>query len=302
MERSSFDVFISARSLDDRYAWQVHEFLSSHGLKPFFAPASIPVVGISEYGHVIDAVLSTAEHLVLVASRADYVLRDSSPWVHHEWRTFHNLKLGGLKRGNLLTILCENLRPRDLPVPLSTSYHAIPLAGLEDLLRFMTNVDDGPLHSADALKGSTDEQGMVVAAATVSPSKPEGTREAMIRMIPGETALVPEHSIFPKLVEHFAEVFGDPTTALLVLKRANAWRMEADPHKRPRTIVVLPADVPPPTSVSARTFWQNVWSLARLKGARTVGSLLASAEDEGATYPKALQDEIGNFVDSLYRM
>ena len=113
----NYDVFISCKSEDYNLARQVHDFLSRNGYNVFLADAELRIIGRAKYGKVIDEALESAEHLVLLASKPEYV---KSTYVKNEWRLFLEEQRCGRKTGNLLTI-CNGFDFAKLPISLRHS-------------------------------------------------------------------------------------------------------------------------------------------------------------------------------------
>jgi hypothetical protein len=105
-------VFISAKSEDFGYAEQVYSFLTSWGYPVFFSKNTLPAMRNSDYRKEIDRALDSAEHLIVVTSRKEYV---TSSWVEAEWGIFINEKRSGRKSGNLITLIVDPMRIDDLP-------------------------------------------------------------------------------------------------------------------------------------------------------------------------------------------
>ena len=97
-----YDVFISCKSEDYGYAEQIYIFLSANGIKPFLATKELRALGDSEYRRSITGALKSAYHIIVFASKAEYV---DSTWVYYEWDLFLNAKLKGFKKGQILTVL-----------------------------------------------------------------------------------------------------------------------------------------------------------------------------------------------------
>jgi len=129
-------VFISAKSMDYEYGLQVHNFLTTRGVRTFFSQESLPQLGDSDYRKAIDRALDQAQHMVVVASSADNA---QSPWVEAEWGFFINEKRSGRKTGNLITLTVGALRAPQLP-PSLRYYEVIPLGpgALEKVLRYVS--------------------------------------------------------------------------------------------------------------------------------------------------------------------
>ena len=99
--QNKYDVFISCKSEDYAYAREIHDFLTSENYSVFLADADLRKVGRARYGKVIDEALESATHLVLIASKPQYVV---STYVEEEWRIFLEEQRSGRKSGNLLTV------------------------------------------------------------------------------------------------------------------------------------------------------------------------------------------------------
>lgn len=97
-----YDVFISCKSEDYGYAEEVYNFLNSNGIHTFLASKELRKMGDSEYRNAIMQALDSAYHLIIFASKPEYV---ESKWVFYEWDTFVNAKLNGRKDGQIMTIL-----------------------------------------------------------------------------------------------------------------------------------------------------------------------------------------------------
>ncbi len=113
--KSSFDVFISKKSSDYPLAKDIYEFLASNGLNIFLSEESLPNIGGAEYMKEIDEALESSQHLIVVGSSLENI---SSSWVEAEWRVFINEKRAGRKRGNVITMITDNLTPQVLPMSL----------------------------------------------------------------------------------------------------------------------------------------------------------------------------------------
>lgn len=112
---SSYRVFISSKSEDYPLAEKVYEFLLSHNISAFLACTVLQQIGEAEYARAIDAALDSSEHIIVVASKLEYL---TSKWVQYEWSTFSDDKNSGYRQGNILTILSPDIEHRLLPRPL----------------------------------------------------------------------------------------------------------------------------------------------------------------------------------------
>lgn len=97
-----YDVFMSCKSEDYEYAEEVYNFLNSNGISTFLASKELRKMGDSEYRNAIMQALESACHLIIFASKPEYI---ESKWVFYEWDTFVNAKLSGRKDGQIMTIL-----------------------------------------------------------------------------------------------------------------------------------------------------------------------------------------------------
>lgn len=97
-----YDVFISCKSEDYKYAEEIYEFLEANGIHTFLASKELRTLGESEYRRAISAALKSAYHMVIFASQKEYI---DSTWVYYEWDWFVNAKLKGFKPGQIVTVL-----------------------------------------------------------------------------------------------------------------------------------------------------------------------------------------------------
>ena len=114
----NYDVFISCKSEDYNYAQEVYDYLGSMGYKVFWAQAELGRRGDSRFNSVIMKALDASTHLVVLASKVEYLL---TPYVEFEWSSFHGMIISGQKQGNLLTIF------KDIDIKDPDVYKQIPL-------------------------------------------------------------------------------------------------------------------------------------------------------------------------------
>lgn len=129
---SAYDVFISSKSEDYPHARKAAEVLRKAGLRVFFSEDELRRMGKSDYYDAIDNVLEGTRHMVVVTSSRKHV---ESPWVKKEWQTYLTEKLSGRKSGNLVTLLCGNMRVGDLPIGLR-QHEARPYGEQPNLLNY----------------------------------------------------------------------------------------------------------------------------------------------------------------------
>lgn len=109
------DTFISYDSKDFSYAVRIYDALIDRGLNVFFAGASLPRTGTTDFHLAIEKALASTRSMILVATEPAHL---EGGWVRAEWTTFLNEKRAGRKSGNLVTLRSENLSVTDLPVML----------------------------------------------------------------------------------------------------------------------------------------------------------------------------------------
>ncbi len=98
----NYDVFISCKSEDYPYAESIYDFLRQNGINTFLASKELRILGDSEYRKAISKALASAYHMIIFASKAEYI---DSDWVYYEWDWFITAKLKRKKSGAIITIL-----------------------------------------------------------------------------------------------------------------------------------------------------------------------------------------------------
>lgn len=130
-----YDVFISSKSEDYDYAREIYTFLVNNGISVFFADKELKNNGSSEYSASIDQAIETSSHMIVFASKIDYI---NSSWVESEWRAFTNEIRSGRKKGNIITILKE-IQANSLPLVLR-NYQSISYTNYqESILSYIVN-------------------------------------------------------------------------------------------------------------------------------------------------------------------
>lgn len=109
-----YDIFISCKSEDYHDAELIYHYLTDSGLRVFLASIELRAKGRDVYGEIIDVALESADHMIIFASKADYV---TTTYVNSEWRTFVEEKRAGRKNGNIITIL-KGVKVAELPIAL----------------------------------------------------------------------------------------------------------------------------------------------------------------------------------------
>ncbi|MDE7386467.1 MAG: toll/interleukin-1 receptor domain-containing protein [Muribaculaceae bacterium] len=122
-----YDVFISCKSEDYKYAEELHKFLTDNHINAFLASKELRKLGDSEYRETIEEALEEAEHLIIFASNAEYI---KSKWVKYEWGLFINAKLDDSKSGNIITIL-KDVETKNIPFALR-KYESLTLDNYQE--------------------------------------------------------------------------------------------------------------------------------------------------------------------------
>ncbi len=99
---NQYDVFISCKSEDYKYAEEIYDFLRENGFNTFLASKELRNLGESEYRRAISKALRSATHIIVFSSNPEYI---ESEWVYYEWDMFVTAKLKKFKNGNIVTIL-----------------------------------------------------------------------------------------------------------------------------------------------------------------------------------------------------
>lgn len=128
-----YDVFISCKSEDYQYAELIYNFLHDNGINAFLTSKELRKLGESEYRKAITSVLKDVSHIIVFASKAEYI---DSRWVYYEWDWFVNAKLKGFKQGNIITIL-KDIRVDDINADL-WKYESLTFDSFKDtVLRYV---------------------------------------------------------------------------------------------------------------------------------------------------------------------
>ena len=133
-----YDVFISCKSEDYPFARKVYKYLREHSYNVFLADTELRKKGNAEYGEIIDEALDSATHMVIVATKPEYIM---SAYVKSEWRTFIEEKRSGRKMGNIVTLIEFTIS--DLPISLR-HFQSFNLKSFDCITDFLTlHTDSG---------------------------------------------------------------------------------------------------------------------------------------------------------------
>lgn len=113
IKNAQYDVFISCKSEDYPFAKKVYKYLKELNYNVFLADEELRKKGIAEYGKIIDEALDSTTHMIIIASKPEYI---ESSYVQSEWRIFIEEKRTGRKTGNIITII--NFDVSSLPISL----------------------------------------------------------------------------------------------------------------------------------------------------------------------------------------
>lgn len=108
-------IFISRKNEDSNHGKRLHDFLQQHGIESFDSEITLGRIGNGNFREVIDDVLDHTNHMVLIASKLEYI---SSEWVKAEWDAFENELRSGRKRGNLILLISKKIALSRLPLAL----------------------------------------------------------------------------------------------------------------------------------------------------------------------------------------
>lgn len=127
-----YDVFLSKNTKDYKEAELLFNFLENAGLVVFESRRSLPKLGLADYAKAIDDALEQSDNLIVLCSLNESGTGegDSSSWVYYEWTSFRNELLSKRKRGNLITVLCDGVDVKMLPLGLR-KYEAFQLTNIE---------------------------------------------------------------------------------------------------------------------------------------------------------------------------
>ncbi len=140
-----YDIFISFKNLDKNgepthdsvLAREVFDRLSGGDFRVFFSPISLEKLGVSAYKAAIDAALDSSSILIAVGTSAENF---NARWVRHEWDSFHNDILDGVKPEGKIFVYVDGCDPKLLPRTLRQSQVFFKNeGGLEKLNNFILN-------------------------------------------------------------------------------------------------------------------------------------------------------------------
>ena len=124
-----YDVFISCKSEDYKYAEDIYYFLSQQGINAFLASTELRKIGKAEYRSAISKALKVSYHMIVFASKAEYI---DSTWVYYEWDLFINAKLSGAPKGQIITIL-KDVKVNEINLDLC-KYESFSFEGYRDYI------------------------------------------------------------------------------------------------------------------------------------------------------------------------
>ncbi len=136
----NYDVFISCKSEDYPLAKPIYDYLVECGLVVFLASEELRNRGVAFYGEIIDEALDSADHMIVFASKAEYV---TTPYVSYEWRTFAEELRSGRKGGNIVTVLKGVSVPK-LPIGLR-NYQSFDYNDYGDVVSYL-DVRNNEIH------------------------------------------------------------------------------------------------------------------------------------------------------------
>lgn len=150
---SRYDVFISCKSEDYKYAEEIYDFLTANGINTFLASKELRRLGESEYRRAISVAMKGAYHLIIFASNPGYI---DSTFVYYEWDMFLNAKLKGFKPGNIITIL-KDVAIDDINMDL-WKYESFTYTNYKNSVLQYVDTDDSRARRAQIQKEKEEEQ------------------------------------------------------------------------------------------------------------------------------------------------
>ena len=117
IEEEGFDIFISSKSEDYKKAFDVYNFLSDKGYKPYLADPVMREIGTDYYGYLIRQIINKCRYMIVFASNSYYM---TTPYVSAEWNQFLDELSSGLKEGKIFSIISPSISAQMLPPGLST--------------------------------------------------------------------------------------------------------------------------------------------------------------------------------------
>lgn len=142
IKHMQYDVFISCKNEDYPFARKVYQYLREHNYNVFLADTELRKKGNAEYGEIIDEALDSATHMVIVATKPEYIM---AAYVKSEWRTFIEEKRSGRKMGNIVTLIEFTIS--ELPISLR-HFQSFNLKSFNCITDFLTlHTDSGSLQS-----------------------------------------------------------------------------------------------------------------------------------------------------------
>lgn len=136
-----YDIFISCKSDDYQLGRQVYDYLNGHAQfakRIFLADKELRKLGVADYGKAIDKALETATHMIVVCSNPEFLDEEKSPYVYSEWHTFTEEMRSGRKKGNIMTILANNVKIDDLPIAIRNS-QSFPITDYSSIITYLDN-------------------------------------------------------------------------------------------------------------------------------------------------------------------
>jgi phosphocarrier protein HPr len=137
--------FISYDSKDFSYAVRIYDALIGRAFNVFFAGASLPRTGTSDFQLAIEQALASTRSMVLVATDAAHL---EGGWVRAEWTTFLNEHRAGRKAGNLVTVRPKRFAVSGLPLMLRMfqseempEYGPLSSVRIDRLIKFLNFAD-----------------------------------------------------------------------------------------------------------------------------------------------------------------
>ena len=125
---------------------RIYDALIDRAFNVFFAGASLPRTGMSDFQLAIEQALANTRSMVLVATDAAHL---EGGWVRAEWTTFLNEHRAGRKSGNLVTVRPKRLAVSTFPAMLRmfqseeiSEYGSLSPERIDRLIKFLNVADN----------------------------------------------------------------------------------------------------------------------------------------------------------------
>lgn len=144
---TSYSVFISFKNtyegkptVDSEVAEKLYAKLTSLGISTFYSNDTIKSLGASDYTQAIEDALDSATILILIGSRLEFIKKETSSWVYHEWYTYHRAGIHSKKQRIIVPYLSGSISSDDTPLALrDIQTYTLEQNSVDDVVEFVQN-------------------------------------------------------------------------------------------------------------------------------------------------------------------